>query len=66
MKLLDQLESIRGRVDDQGEAEQPGGAGCRQVHQALRGGRRSLEHECSFLLFLFTRQIYFLFFSVTK
>jgi hypothetical protein len=44
----------------------PGSAGCRQVHQALRGGRRSLEHECSFLLFLFTRQIYFLFFSVTK
>jgi hypothetical protein len=64
MKLLDQHESIRGRVDDQGEAEQPGGggrsAGCRQVHQALRGGRRSLEHGCSF--FLFIRQIYFLFF----
>jgi hypothetical protein len=65
MKLLDQHESIRGRVDDQGEAEQPGGggrsAGCRQVHQALRGGRRSLEHGCSFFV-LFIRQIYFLFF----
>jgi len=32
-------------VDDQGEAEQPGGgpAGRRQLHQALRAGRCSLE-----------------------
>jgi hypothetical protein len=47
-KLPDQLEPLRGRVDDQGEAEQlwgPGqSAGRRHVHQALRGGRRSLEH----------------------
>jgi hypothetical protein len=43
----DQHEPVRGRVDDQSEAEQPGGggrpAGRRQVHQALRGGRRSLD-----------------------
>jgi hypothetical protein len=70
MKLLDQHESIRGRVDDQGEAEQPGGggrsAGCRQVHQALRGGRRSLEHGCSFFVCLFARFIFCFFFALLQ
>ena len=47
----DQQEPLRGWVDDQGEAEQPRGggrpAGRRQVHQALRGGRLSLEPAAS-------------------
>jgi len=47
----DQHEPLRGWVDDQGEAEQPRGGGRparrRQVHQALRGGRLSLEPAAS-------------------
>lgn len=54
MDSADQLEPVRGWLDDQGEAEQPWGGGRparrRQVHQALRGGRRSLDratmHAC--------------------